>query len=81
MVSCPLIDIQVLLTFAKKINEAESLAKLLYTARSHQSNNNSQDESLPLFVTLFFAYFDFCQTRESGQNQARQAKRRHQRMN
>jgi len=37
----------------KKNSEAESKAKAIYTARLHQSNDDSQDEILPLFASIF----------------------------
>ena len=43
-----------LVTIRRNFNETESPANSLYTARLHQNNDNAQDESLPLFATLFF---------------------------
>ena len=39
---------------SKNFNGVESLAKSLYQSWLHQNNDNRQDGSLPLFVTLFF---------------------------
>ena len=65
----------------KKISEAESVAKKLYNARSHESNGDASDEALPLFASIFFEYFDFSQTRETHQNTAREARKRNLRVN
>ena len=65
----------------KKFSEAESISKRLYNARSHKFNGDALDEALPLFASIIFEYFDFTQTRETHQNNARMARRRNQRVN
>ena len=66
----------------KKFNEAEKKAKIIYAARSHQSEQSgAAGESRPIYTPLFFEYFDFCKTRETPFNVARLARERHTRVN
>ena len=42
-----------LVSICKKFSEVEAKAKSIYNTRSHQSNNSTQDEALPLFASIF----------------------------
>ena len=57
----------------KKFSETES-NNFFYNTRSHQGNESTQNEGLPLFASIFFQYFDFMQTRELSQKHILQEK-------
>ena len=67
----------------RKFKAAEQIAKRLYNSRGHQDDETGEqtEGDRPLYVSSFFEYFDFLQTRNTQMMTSQRQRDRHRRVN